>query len=186
MSGWEPGPNPFPEEKIERITDLTYVGELNFVRHAKVHLDKPPKSLWQLTGDFSATMTVHPKTGAAYALTITAPRGLYTDLSSVPKALWFVVGPIGNQLENSILHDYLYMAWTDHRDTAQREDWRFADKMFRVGLKKSGVGWLQRSLMFVAVHSCIGWGVFRTKPYSLEQRMNDWLPHLDPGHDRGS
>ena len=40
--------------------------------------------------------------------------------------------------------------------------------------------------MFVAVHSCIGWGVFRTKPYSLEQRMNDWLPHLDPGHDRGS
>ena len=74
MSGWEPGPNPVPEEKIERITDLAYVGELNFVRHAKVHLDKPPKSLWQLTGDFSATMTVHPKTGAAYALTITAPR----------------------------------------------------------------------------------------------------------------
>jgi len=58
--------------------------------------------------------------------------------------------------------------------------------MFRVDLKKSGVGWLQRNLMFVAVHSCIGWGVFRTKPYSLEQRMNDWLPHLDPGHDRGS
>ena len=48
------------------------------------------------------------------------------------------------------------MAWTDNRDTAQREDWRFADKMFRVNLKKSGVGWLQRNLIFVAVHSCIG------------------------------
>ena len=45
MSGWEPGPNPVPEEKIERITDLTYVGELNFVRHAKAHPDKPPESL---------------------------------------------------------------------------------------------------------------------------------------------
>ena len=186
MSGWEPGDNPFPQEKIEKITGLSYAGELKFVRHAKVHLDKPPKSLWQLTGDFGASMTVHPKNGAPYSLTISAPRGLYTDLSSVPQALWFVVGPIGEHLEISILHDYLYMAWTDHRETATRQDWRFADKMFLAGLKVSGVGWLKRSLMFVAVHSCIGWDVCKTKPYSLKQRMDGWLPHLDTGHDRES
>ena len=50
----------------------------------------------------------------------------------------------------------------------------------------SGVNLLQRSLIYIAVHSCIGWGVFRAKPYSLKQRMDGWLPHLDPGHDRES
>ena len=146
MSGWEPGANPFPQEKIDKITGISYVGEMRFVRHAKAHLDTP-KSLWQLTDDFGASMTVHPTSGSPYSLTITAPRGLYTDLFSLPQPLWFVVGPIGKHLEISILHDYLYMAWTDHRETAARQDWRFADKMFLAGLKMSGVGWLKRSLM---------------------------------------
>ncbi len=129
-------------------------------------------------------MKVHPMDGDAYDLTITAPRGLYTDLSSVPRPLWIFVGPIGKHMEISILHDYLYMAWTDYRNTALRRDWSFADKMFLAGLKVSGVGWLQRVLMYLSVHSFIGWGNFRYKPYSLEERMNGWLPHLEPGHGR--
>ena len=40
--------------------------------------------------------------------------------------------------------------------------------------------------MLIAVHSCIGWGVFRSKPYSLKQRMNEWLLHLEDGHGRES
>ncbi len=184
MPNWEPGANPFPDGKIKRISDLSYIGELKFVRHAGVHLDRTPRSKWQLAADFSANMTVHPAEGDAYALTITAPRGLYTDLSSVPQALWFVVGPIGKHLEISILHDYLYMAWTDHRKTASRQDWRFADKMFLAGMKISGVNWLQRNLMYLAVHSCIGWGVFKDKSYDLEERMNLWLPHLEEDHSR--
>tara|TARA_A100001037_G_C15019849_1_gene575798 strand:- start:839 stop:961 length:123 start_codon:yes stop_codon:yes gene_type:complete len=38
--------------------------------------------------------------------------------------------------------------------------------------------------MYLSVHSFIGWGNFRYKPYSLEERMNGWLPHLEPGHGR--
>ena len=71
MSGWEPGADPFPQEKIDKITGISYVGEMRFVRHAKAHLDTP-KSLWQLTGDFGASMTVHPKNGTPYSLMITA------------------------------------------------------------------------------------------------------------------
>ena len=186
MSEWKPGTSPFPEGKVEKITGLAYIGELKFVCHAKVHLDKPPKSLWQLAADFGVSMTVHPKDGADYLLTITAPRGLYTDLSSVPRPLWIFVGPIGKHTEISILHDYLYMAWTDYRDTPSRQDWGFADKMFLTGLKVSGVGWLKRSLMYLSVHSCIGWCYFRRKPYTLKERMNDWLPHLDSDHRRDS
>ena len=71
------------------------------------NIKKKPESLWQLSANFRARMTVHPEDGASYTLTVKAPRGLYTDLSSVPQELWALVGPIGRHLEASILHDYL-------------------------------------------------------------------------------
>ncbi len=46
MPNWQPGANPFPEGKIKRISGLSYTGELKFVRHAEVHLDRTPRSLW--------------------------------------------------------------------------------------------------------------------------------------------
>lgn len=122
MPGWNPGADPFPATTIDKITDLEYLDELKFVRHATVHTDKTPRSLWQLSANFRVRMTAHPEDGEPYALTIEAPRGLHTDLASVPKALWWVVGPIGRHLEASIIHDYLYMAWTDFRATAMKRD----------------------------------------------------------------
>ena len=139
MANWSPGPDPFPAGEVERITDFKYLDELKFVRHAQIHVDKSPKSLWQLLSRFRASMTVHPKEGGPYSLTITAPRGLYTDLASVPDALWSIVGPIGRHLEASIIHDYLYMAWTDFRDKAVRRDWDFADSVMLEGMKVSKV-----------------------------------------------
>ena len=156
--------------------------ELKLVRHAKVHAEKTPKSLWQLSAQFRARMTVKPKEGDPYSLTIKAPRGLYTDLSSVPGVLWSIVGPIGPHLEASILHDYLYMAWTDFRTKAVRRDWDFADTVFLAGMKVSKVR--KRKLLHAAVHLPIGWAIFRKKSYTLKERMDDWLPHLAAGHGR--
>ncbi len=176
--------NPFPPTKIARITHFKYLDELKFVRHAQVHVKKPPKSLWQLSANFSVRMRGHPKQGSAYSLTITAPRGLYTDLSSVPEALWSIVGPIGLHLEASIVHDYLYMAWTDFRNVAVRRDWDFADAVFLEGMRVSKVPLIERTLVHAAVRTPIGWKVFSTKKYSLSQRMKQWLPQLAPGHGR--
>lgn len=182
MVAWNPGPNPFPAGKIDNITDFQYLDELKFVRHAQVHVNKTPKSLWQLSANFRARMTVHPKDDDAYSLTIKAPRGLYTDLASVPDPLWSIVGPIGRHLEASIIHDYLYMAWTDFRAKAKRRDWDFADDVFAAGMKVSKVH--KRKLIYNVVHSPIGWLVFRRKPFTLKERMEDWLPHLAAGHGR--
>lgn len=184
MANWNPGPDPFPGGEIDDITGFEYLDELKFVRHAKVHVNKTPKSLWQLSADFRARMTVHPKQGSAYELTLKAPRGLYTDLASVPDALWGLVGPIGPHLEASIVHDYLYMAWTDFRARAARRDWAFADAVFLAGMTKSRVA--KRKLIYGVVHSPIGWAVFRKKSYTLKERMEDWLETLRPGHDRDS
>ena len=137
MAGWNPGPDPFPTRPVDKISDLEYLDELKFVRHARVHVNKTPRSLWQLPARFRARMTVHLDNGMAFPLTIKAPRGLYTDLASVPDALWSIVGPIGRHLEASILHDYLYMAWTDFRAKAVKRDWDFADGVLRAGMKVS-------------------------------------------------
>ena len=145
-----------------------------------MHVDKTPRSLWQLSARFRASITVYPKAGAAYELTIEAPSGLHTD----PKALWSVVGPIGRHLEASIIHDYLYMAWTDFRDKAVKRDRDFADTVFLAGMKVSKVR--RRWLIYAVVHSPIGWAVFRKKPYTLKERIDDWLPHLAAGHGRGT
>jgi hypothetical protein len=164
MAEWNPGPDPFPAATIDKITDFEYLDELKFVRHAQVHVDKNPRSLWQLSAQFRARMTLHPKNGEAYPLTIKAPRGLYTDLASVPDALWSIVGPIGRHLEASIIHDYLYMAWTDFRAKAVKRDWDFADDVLLAGMKVSKVR--KRRIIYAVVHSPIGWAVFRKKPYS--------------------
>ena len=89
-----------------------------------------------------------------------------------PKLLWTFVGPIGSHLDASIIHDYLYMAWTDWRDVATKNDWRFADLVYREGMRKSRVK--KRWFIYRAVHSPIGWKVFKTKPSSLRDRMLGW------------
>ena len=135
----EPRTGPVSDPPVDKISDLEYLDELKFVRHARVHVNKTPRSLWQLSARFRARMTVHLDNGMAFPLTIKAPRGLYTDLASVPDALWSIVGPIGRHLEASILHDYLYMAWTDFRAKAVKRDWDFADGVLRAGMKVSKV-----------------------------------------------
>lgn len=182
MPTWNPGKDPFPAGKIDDITDFEYLDELKLVRHAQVHVKKPPRSLWQLSANFRARMTVHPKVGNPYSLTIKAPRGLYTDLASVPQFLWPIVGPVGPHLEASIIHDYLYMAWTDFRARASRRDRDFADAVFLAGMKVSRVS--KRNLIHAVVQSPIGWAVFRKKSYTLKERMEDWLPQLAAGHGR--
>ncbi len=182
MVVWNPGPSPFPHGRIDKISDFRYLDELHFVRHAQVHLDKTPRSLWQLAADFRVSMIVYPETRRPYALTITAPRGLYTDLASVPKLLWSMVGPIGRHLEASIVHDYLYMSWTDFKSKAVPSDWAFADQVFKAGMRKSKAP--RRGLIYRAVHSPIGWRVFRKKSYTLQNRMEAWLPDLEAGHIR--
>ena len=185
MPAWNPGPDPYPDGEVKRITDFEYFDELKLVYHAEVHVEKPPESRWQLSADFRVSMTVHPNDGDPYALTIKAPRGLVTDLASVPEALWSIVGPIGLHLEASIIHDYLYMAWTDFRSgNALVRDWNFANDVFLAGMKASKVLALHRTLIDAAVRTQIGWGVFRSKPYTLKERMEEWLPLLAASHAR--
>ena len=177
MATWNPGPNPFPNSEILEITRFEYLDELKFVRHARVHIDKVPKSRWQLSADFRVRMKLHPENAKPYLARLRIPRGLVTDLASVPETLWSIVGPIGDHLEACIVHDYLYMAWTDFRTKPIRRDWDFADTVLKAGMESSSVGTLDQTLIYTAVRS-VGWSTFRKRRYTLEERMAEWLPLL--------
>ncbi len=180
---WSPPTDPFPGVETSRITGFEYLHELDFRMHAKA----PPEtsdSQWQLAADFSVRFELKLADGTTNTVTLTAPRGMYTDLASVPKLAWAVIGPIGPHLEASIIHDYLFMAWTDYRNKARRIDFEFTNDVFEAGLKASKVSRLHRTLILGAVRSELAWAVFAAKPYTFKKRMNGWLPNLDAGHQR--
>ena len=94
---------------------------------------------------------------------ITVPKGMLTDLASVPSVARSIVGRVGPHLEASIVHDFLYIAWQDLADHgARKADRRFADELFRVAMKEAKVRWMKRTLILLAVKS-VGWLVYKKR-----------------------
>ena len=71
------------------------------------------------------------------------PKGLLTDLASVPRIARSFAGRVGRHLEASIVHDWLYGAHIKDRE--------FADNVFLAGMKAAKVPRLQRWLIYRAV-----------------------------------
>lgn len=46
---------------------------------------------------------------------IIIPKGFVTDLSSVPRLLWWLISPFGDFIKASVLHDFLYHLKFDNR-----------------------------------------------------------------------
>lgn len=56
--------------------------------------------LWMLLDDFSYTKD----DGKTY----TAPKGMTTDLASIPRVLWNIMPPFGKYTGAAVIHDFLY------------------------------------------------------------------------------
>lgn len=83
---------------------------------------------------------------------ITVPKGMLTDLTSVPPAVRGIIGPVGPHLEAAIVHDFLYVAWQDVAGVEAREkDREFADKLMRAAMLSAGGGSFQRRAIYDAV-----------------------------------
>jgi hypothetical protein len=91
---------------------------------------------------------------------ITVPKGMLTDLASVPRAAWALVAPVGPHLEASIVHDFLYIAWQDLGMEARSMDRDFADEIMRAGMIEAGVDRSQIVMIYSAVRA-FGGPVFR-------------------------
>ena len=89
------------------------------------------------------------------ATTIIVPAGFQFDLSSVPRALWWLIAPFELSIAAPLLHDFLYMHGSlppagsvDPARTHTRAD---ADRIFVEIMRAEGVPAWRRLLGYAAV-----------------------------------
>ena len=79
---------------------------------------------------------------------IFVPKGFETDYASVPRALWWLYPPSGDYDDAAVVHDYLYFNGPNVIPGLTRKE---ADDVFLEALKRSGVSWQRRSILYRAV-----------------------------------
>lgn len=107
------------------------------------------------------------------AVAVSVPRGFVTDLASVPRPFWSVVGPTGKHGQAAIFHDWLY--W---QQTATRA---VADHTFDIIMRDLKVSTVIRKLITKAVQTFGGkfWDESRAARERGESRILRRLPE-DP------
>jgi len=78
-------------------------------------------------------------------INILIPKGLRTDLASIPQALQSIMPLVDNHLQIAIVHDLCYR----HKVGVSKDE---ADMMFYDGMITLGVGWWKANMMYQAVH----------------------------------
>jgi hypothetical protein len=151
--------NPYPDEPWSAIADFVYATPL--------YLYRAIEAVQRREGDDADYIVARPYT-VRFKLDgsereITVPRGMVTDLASVPRIAWSIVNRVGPHLEASIMHDFLYIAWQSlpGRD-ARDADREFADKLLRVAMEEAGVGALKKALIYNTVRT-FGGGTYRRR-----------------------
>jgi len=91
---------------------------------------------------------------------ITVPRGMLTDLVSVPRPLRWLVERIGPHLEAAIVHDFLFVAWQDLGRDPTREDWLFANRVMIAGLQAARVRPWVCWLVAFALSTRFSWKIY--------------------------
>jgi hypothetical protein len=104
------------------------------------------KKLWRLEQDYSYR-------DGDYAITV--PSGFEFDLASVPRFIWWLIGPFDLSIAAPLVHDFLYrfrgappQGCIDPRRTYTRSQ---ADLLFRTIMKEEGVWWWRRAAAYRAV-----------------------------------
>ncbi|MEL7130665.1 MAG: DUF1353 domain-containing protein [Pseudomonadota bacterium] len=80
-------------------------------------------------------------------IAIIAPTRFETDFASIPSVARWLISPFGRHAEAAVIHDWLYALGPEGDRIARRR----ADRIFRIALKRVGVGFLLRTIMFLAV-----------------------------------
>ena len=101
---------------------------------------------WRLEADYSYQDGDH---------LITVPAGFEFDLSSVPRALWWLIAPFELSIAAPLLHDFLYEyggnppagSVVPPHSYSRRE----ADDLFRRVMEQEGVALWRRTLAYAAV-----------------------------------
>lgn len=92
-------------------------------------------------------------------VTVDVPEGFKTDFASVPRIFWNIIPPTGDYAFAAVIHDYLYVTGDVKR--------KKADTIFLTLMKKAGVSFWKRRVMYRAVR--LGGWIFWDKNREYEK-----------------
>ena len=127
------------------------------------------EAMYVVMEDYTVTLAYEGRyMQPARADPITVPKGMTTDMASVPKIFRNIIGRIGPHLEACIVHDWLYIAWQMQDRMPTREDHDFANRVLYAGLKAAKCHWVTRVGMWIAMEfPFISWSVFKGRDKDL-------------------
>ena len=138
--------NPYPDGPGE-LTNFRYLTALALIRPKAQLLERLGEDGdYILARDYDVELVVDGDTRM-----IIAPRGLITDLTSVPWIFRWYVGRVGPWLEAAIIHDWLYVAWQVVGRRPSEADRAFADRVMLAAMEAAGVGPLRRRMIYLSV-----------------------------------
>lgn len=100
---------------------------------------------WMLVDDLVFLSDLYP----GYFI---APRGVQTDLASIPRIYWTLFPKVGKQDKAAVIHDggYGHYLVTEHGDRIRTAK-HVADNLFLEGMRAEGVNRLSARIMFTGV-----------------------------------
>ncbi len=151
--------NPYPEEWTD-LRCFEYLSALSLIRPVSNLIDRlGDDGDYILQHDFDCAVTIDGDRRV-----LTAPRGLVTDLTSVPPIFRLVVGRVGPWLEAAIIHDYLYVAWALIEGHGVRpRDRLFADRVMLLAMEAAAVRPWRRYVIYWGVR-LFGGRAYRRAP----------------------
>ena len=157
--------NPYPEngQALQKITQFEYLTPLHLRREIKaVKFRKRDDAKYIVAKPYK----VKYKFGNGDECSITIPKGMLTDLASVPRWARWLVSRVGPHLEASVVHDFLYIAWQDLNGIeACKKDWNFADNLMNAAMKEAKVNRVRRRLIYLALRTS-GWYSYKRRKSS--------------------
>ena len=100
-------PSPYPETyNNHSIRNFQYSSDLHLVRLKQRLPEIGPEKQYIVAKDYKVCFQLNGDKKS-----VTVPKGMLSDLTSVPPMFRGIVGRVGPHLEAAIVHDYLYMAW---------------------------------------------------------------------------
>ena len=155
-----PVPDPYPEGQA-RVKKFTYRQSLVLLRlKTAIKTRSDEDAHFILAADYRVTWT----DGAGNEIDLVVPRGMLTDLASVPPVFRSLVSRVGPWLEAAVVHDFLTIAWRvlDGKGTARRR--LFADDVMWAAMDAAGVSWWRKRLIYGAVRAAALIYYPRTEP----------------------
>ncbi len=141
------------------IDRFTYIDWLVLGRAPTSLLRHDREAMYVVMEDYKVQLTIDGQ--IRY---IIVPKGMTTDLASVPKVFQNIIGRVGPHLEACIVHDWLYIAWQLQDREPTKENWRWANKVLYAGLKAVDASWTTRTGIKVAMEAGnISWNVFKSR-----------------------